>query len=633
MSELNTPKPRAGSGFSRLRRLRRPRMAGPLTVAPVTAAARHQGGYTMLLMLVFVALFGSALAALVYNKNNSQLRTQAAATGEHVAQIARAARIYVRDRSLDPGDAATLAPGDPFFRERIAPAALLIPMPEGGTNTGPFRTITVADLIGTGLLPNGFGQLDGGDYVTPMGQEIRIIAGNAPLMDDPRANPNVVATAYIYIVSTPSAPPAYISDIVVSLREQGVSVSAPIFDAAGNNITGTDCRGTPAVALWDTGCLNLAEFQQLTGDIAFVPGSLVIPAWRAVQFDLRAIMRYPQPENPGYATMLTNLRMGREIDTNGDGICDDVDQIGINDDTGTVSAGICRVEDDDALAATVADQDRRFDIRNVSELETDGIIVTPQATDVRSQIENGTGNILADATPELRISADLSEGLIVAGPATVRNDVRVYDTMALPAGTETRMNLQNMLIRRNLVASNPDVGDADQPAITTGELVTDDLNADMLRQTAPGGMFDPAFMRLSELSVDGSLTVRGGGTATMENVRVLSDGVSPANVNAKTGIMTGVTQVTDLSTTITDPLITPAGPMGAYRAVIAEYDGAGSGTTNITGNLRVSEDVNTRSAVFGGSTDTQRLDIHNGGETARCFGDCPDRVPDPGPPF
>ncbi|GEM_PF-1547634 len=607
------------------------RLAASNTASIQTPYAQ-QGGYTLLLMLVFVSFFGTVLATLVFNKNNSQLRTQAFATGEHVAEVAKAARLFIRDRSLDGGDFTTLAPGDAYHRNRIAPVALAIPMPEGGFGTGPDRLIGIDNLIGAGLLPVGFGDRDAlARYFTPLGHEIRIIAANSPLTDDPRTNPNVVATAYIYLIATAETPPEYISDVVIALRDNGVSVSAPRFDSAGNNITTTDCRGAPPVALWDTGCLNLAEFQVLTGEVAFVPGSLIVPAWRAVQFDLRAIMRYPQPENPGYATMLADLRMARELDADGDGACDDSEQIAINDDTGTVPSGICQVDNDDPTAATIMDQDRRFDIRNAAEVTADGIIITPQANDVRTRIDAATGNVVADATIEHTRTAGLAEGLFVSGPAIVRNDVRVYDTMALPATVpaDMRVNLSDVTIRRNLIVSDAAASDANQPDIVLNELQTDDLSATDFRQTQPGSLFDPSFMRLSDLTVSGTLDITGGGSATMETVQVFSP-----NITAETGVMTGTTTVRRVSTTITDASITPAGPLaGNYRAVIAEYGAAGGGTTNINGDLRVSQDLDSRSAVFGGSTETQQLNIHNSAVDARCFGDCPDRVPDPPSPF
>lgn len=584
-----------------------------------------QDGFTLLLMLIFVIFFGGVISTLVFNKNNTELRTQARATGLHVAEIARAARIFVRDRSLDDGDFATLAPASIYHRHRLAPAALAIAMPAGGTSTGPNRAITVADLIGAGLLPNGFGQTNGaGDYITPLGQEIRIIAANSPILDDPRVNLNTVATAYVYLVANPRTRPELVSDIVNAMRQDGVAVSAPRFNAAGVNVTGIDCGGTPAVAAWDTGCLSNAEFLALSGE-AFVPGSLVIPTWRSVQFDLRAVMRYPQPENPGYATMLTDLRMGTQIDTNGDGVCDDVDQIAVNDDTGTVNVGICRVEDDDNTEVLVSDQDKRFDIRNVNTLTADGMIITPQGAggDVRTNVEAGTGNILLDTTVENVQSATLSEGLLVSGQAIVRSDIRVYDTVALPAGERGIQMNGDLGIRRNIVLSDPGATDPNQPDLTVGTVNVDTLNAEDFHNENVGATFDPDSMRLSTLDAAGDFTLTAGGTAAMEEVDILSP-----DVTAQTAVMTGITRVTNVSTGTSGATLG-----GGLRAVVAEMHGRNSGATNVTGNLAVSQDRDDRSAVFGGRTITNSLNISNGAGDARCFGDCPDRRPDPDSPF
>jgi hypothetical protein len=558
---------------------------------------------------------------------------------------------------------------DAFHRLRIAPAGLVNDINQdsvlGDASTGPVRNITVADLIRHGFLPVGYGNNATGVYRTPLGHQILIIAANVPVTDDPTVNADAVASAYIFILPGPDNNTSQINDIVIGLRKEGVSVSAPLFSAAGVNLTGTNCRGTPAVAIWDTGCLNDAEFTALTGIVdpdgagplsAFPAGGLVIPAWRAAQFDLRAVMRYPQPENPGYATMLTGLSLG-EWDYERDGAgniiyrnslgavvpstdadavasCDNgidpsITNVLLDSDTGanTVRTSICTTRTDDSIGGV----DRRFDIQNVNRLETNAVIVTPQNAGVNDVVtyHDGTGYVTVNTDDNVRVDlinnttglpgADglmdpggnlfASEGLFVKGDATVLNDVRVYGN----AGGGT--TLGDAVFGGSAVLNNAAI------ASTIQELSTDQARTSTYNQdAAAAGDFNAQTIRLNTLDAQGALTVTNN--MTVETINANSGTINMAEVTLSGNVVT--------QGGINIPATSPNISGTPYKMAIANLS-TGVNTVDVGGNLDMMGAA-ANSAEFNGTT-TIGGTLHVNGRCLSTSGHCPDRCSTPGSPL
>jgi hypothetical protein len=637
-----------------------------------------EAGYTLTVILLFVIALAGILAAISRETDNAYSQKMGISTGQSLAEVARAARIYVRDGSRHlVGDPArqplpdnTPAPGDntfsdAFSRFRIAPAGMVNDVNQdsvvGDLSIGPIE-FNIDDLIQHGFLPVGYGDNDTGVYRTPLGHQIRLYAANVPVADNPTVNGDVVASAYVFIQPAVANNVNEINDIIIGLRGEGVSVSAPLFNAAGANLTGTICRGTPAVAIWDTGCLNDADFQTLTGfadpdgggpRTAFPPGGLIIPAWRAAQFDLRAVMRYPQPENPGYATMLTGLSMGEwdyERDAGGnivyrnaaDAVVPATDpnavascfrpvagvsrNVFLNSDTGpdSVRTSVCLPLEDD----NVANVDRRFDIRNVNAMEVGAFIVTPQNPGANDVVTYHDGANYVTVTRNDAIQVDLinnttlapgpdgiadpggthmaNGGFYAKGNATVLNDVRVYNGGA---------TLGDAVFGKNAVLNNTTIN------TTITELSTDHARAENYRQDALGvGNFDPNTIRLSSLRANGALNVTNN--MTVEEINADS-----ANINIDTATLSGNARVQNGVEVRAGGTTLPGG--GAFKAAIANLDTAS--TVDIDGNLTIAPGGSpSNSAEFNGQTTVSNR-LHVDG---RCLGvDCPDRCPAPVSPL
>jgi len=342
------------------------------------------GGFSLLIALLFVLAFASALASFTFGRQGENLRVAAEISGWQAAQLARAARIHVRNQMMIDSNLDTtldLAGGGP-------------------------QEIRVHDLIDLALLPQGFGhRINDNRYNNNLGQHMRVIMANHPVDGDPN-DPRTVPTAYIYFENSEKSSPALIQDMVTAARLENVAVSAPLYN--GNvNVTG-DCNGLgDTVIAWDTGCLSNTEFNAITGD-NFEIGSLMIPAWRSVRFDNRALMRFPQPEIAGALTMTTPLEMA---------IITACDTIQIPEDNGTgftmEDSGICEASDDDA----VANINVRHDLLNVNTLEMDSFLIDPQTTDdVRFNSTTGTSSIVTETNP----------AFITGNNATITGDAKVF---------------------------------------------------------------------------------------------------------------------------------------------------------------------------------------------------------------
>ncbi len=325
------------------------------TLGQVTEPVRpSEKGFSLVVVLFFVGLVASLITIATINQRGAAQRDKAEAAGWYLAQVAKAARIYVRDRSL--------LPADPYHKSKLAAAGIVV---------------RVNDLRASGLLPPNFPANSG------LGQIVRIYAANYPVNGNPN-NENTIANAYVFFQETTETAqkPELMQYLLEGAKKYGLLVNAPIFSAAGN--ISDDCNGAPAVALWDTGCLNLAEFTKITARPTFVAGSVMVPAWRSEVHDSRAVMRFPQPENPASATMLTALEMAETV-RDVDGNCNQFVQIKDYTTGRQKKTNLCNTKEDGfrgmqpPAGANRPYSDVRFDMINVSTMNVDNVIAAHQS--------------------------------------------------------------------------------------------------------------------------------------------------------------------------------------------------------------------------------------------------------------
>lgn len=308
-----------------------------------------EDGFSLLIVLLFVGIIGSLFSGMLWYQQGEAVRKKSYAAGWHLVQLAKAARLYVRDRST---------PTAPEFEAAFSSASLLAASVE----------VTVADLIDADLLPAGFSSIN------PLGQNVRIFADNYP----PNGGAAQVPTAYLITDEATAGTRSSIyatsrnmASLMQGAREAGMAASAPLI-ANGVNRS-DDCGGTPAVMIWDTGCLNANDINKVTGNtVTIAEGQVIVPAWRVVNQDFRALMRYPQPENIGANTMLTDLHMGHAT----------ASQVNPNDPADPAGAP-------------------RFNISNVGPLSVSGLNVIDQGDDdgdvgAPQQVLNVAGSLIVD---------------------------------------------------------------------------------------------------------------------------------------------------------------------------------------------------------------------------------------------
>jgi hypothetical protein len=360
------------------------------------------------------------------------------------------------------------------------------------------------------------------------------------------------------------------------MRAEKIPVSAPIFNGA-TNITGP-CRGaSTSVAVWDSGCLRNTEYQILAG-VPFVPGSFVIPAWRSVNFDSRAMMRFPQPEQPGLQTMLTDLSMGN---------CG-VGFIEIPTDTGAQETSFCRPRNDN----TVALVDNRKSILNVNNLDGKSLIVSPQTSqDVR------TDNVSGNRTLE----PNEINGLTINGNLRATGDAKVFN------GNISVVN--QIRAEKNISLLNPSA--SIPPSARTGSINSGGVVSNTLTVSNPANFNNSNLSVATDITNTASLTVSNdivsrnlvkssgsaGANITVSNDAVISGTITPASV-----VVTGATNTSGYN------YIT-----GSMAAVNLDTP---------TRNYNVSS-----SSAFRNNVSVANMAVTNRG-TANCEGDCPLRTQD-----
>lgn len=419
--------------------------------------AIKEDGFSLLIVLLFVGVIGSLFSGMLWYQQGEALRKKSFAAGWHLVQLSKAARIYVRDRSSSglPADSAFTSPN------------LLISSVE----------VTVPDLIAANLLPTGFSSIN------PLGQNVRIFADNYPPNGAPVGQ---VPTAYLITeeatIGTRASVYATARNMVSLMqgaREAGMAASAPLI-ANGVN-SSDDCSGSPAVMIWDTGCLNATDIDKVTGSaVAIAEGQVIVPAWRVVNQDFRALMRYQQPENLGANTMLTDLHMGHATDPLN------------NPDAGGV--------------------ENRFNISNLGELTVAGLFAADQGGD-------------GDETDAL----DLDEVGAIGGEAnSTKHVLNITGNLIANSGLEVSNTPANSALPRalylpgNAAATNTlaIAGDATAQTMTSAGTITSMQNAGTPTIVAVGaintadvsGFEQVNLQNLGSAAVPANLAVSGDGS-------------------------------------------------------------------------------------------------------------------------
>jgi hypothetical protein len=585
-------------------------------------------GVSLLFALVFVALLGSALASIAAFNAYKVRESEAQVTALELMEIGKAARLYVRDQMITNAALRTIGANP----TRISFAALRA----GGYLPASFMPATSRYGAGTGRGVAGAEQ-------TVLGQNIYIVMTNWPI--PPVAgtvDPTSVPTAIVLVQDSARSDGPLVTEIVRTMRAKGATLSVPLFNGAGIDPNTADCRSSgDAVGLWDTGCLTQAEYTRLAsilpGPPTFTAGSLVIPAWKIAQPDLRAMMRFPQPENPGFATMLTDLRMGRPTgDTDAAAANPDDDPCTGNHMTITTSeTNVNGAATDSGLCAVVSDtgaDNNRFNINNVNNMALQRLIASPQAADNTADAPSiGTGD---------------EDAMRIIGNLTLAKDLRIYDVpgAALPTAAQNagrpaaqqiterfRKPNGSVMVERNayLYSLNGGAsGVATVGSITNArKLVSDAVrtptftsaNSSTYPYIAPA---DPrAHLSVSQAATfTGNIAMTGNGVAETagelisEEVRALNAQINVDAPAAATGVVqvTGVLQTTNAGNTV----IAGANPITDgvrnYAAVIGEVSDGGKVTS--TAAIHGSNENSTIKAAQlsqPGNAALTRIDINN----------------------
>lgn len=521
----------------------------------IKKTSNAQKGFSLLIALVFVGFFGSVLTAFVYSRSGESLRNEATITGWQVAKIARAARIYVRDEFV----------ANPNLRTYLASVGS--------------EDIPVADLVSASLLPNDFARTSGGSAFTALNQEIRVIMANYPIDGDPN-DPATVPTAYVYLMDSPRSNNSLVQDVVQEARRQDVAISAPLFDSLGNNLSAT-CNGGESVIIWDTGCMSASEFTALTGDSTFIQGSLVVPAWRSVNFDSRILMRFPQPEGTGASTMLTELEMGdplADCETNA------ASRISVPSDSGGETE-LCGAMNDDIAQTDAALADRRRDILNARNLEA-GTYIAYRQTGNDVVYQPGTmarTNKSADEATTFNVVGDLTAtGDMKAfnGDITLADRITVDRNITVPtnAGNTVTANIGGRLSGHTMTSSELDVSSL----VSTNARIS----ANEVRATPATQVNSNLVTQMMQMNSSGA------------NISVSNNVDMLGNTNAQT--------------------VSVIGNAGPYSLTAGELNAR---------NIQIGANVSATESVFLGSTaNTNRVDVNNAAGSAQCRGDCPERT-------
>jgi hypothetical protein len=549
----------------------------------VTRRRGQEGGFSLFLaLLAVVSISGYVLLNLNVDRDRVE-RERATQSAWLLENIASAARLYVRDNA---------AAG-------IFSRAALCALPQ---------TIAPATLIAGGYISANIGQRDAaGDYVTPLGQTVRIVAANSritqPACDDATLqNAAATSSAYLILQAGPRTTQNGILLQAEALQVQSIPVNAPYYDAGVNR--SPDCQGAgPGTIQWDTGCLTDTQYAFINGGGAFTPDSFGVPVWLTFRGDNRAIFRFPQPENPTAQQMASDLRMAPVVDVNGDGNRDDADvaacnqtQIRMGDTqpgtaTAPVDSGVCALEDDVAIGIV----NNRRNIFNVARIDSERTIIEPQTVDVQ------TAGVVAELNDPLTVTS-----INPADETIINGNARSFALGANPGIAMTNLTLQNDL---SGVSALQKTGGAAPRIAVAGNLAAGSIQASTASMAATSisgtttatGQFS---------STNGATSVSGG------NVVVEQLSGSPGSIAVDGELNVAGTTAVNGTTTI--------GNADGVLAVAAASLQVGSLSMPTGGTLNVGNDLRTNNA-----------DIDTISSIGTCYGDCPQRGggSDPDPPL
>lgn len=523
-----------------------------------------EAGFSLLLVLLFVGLIASVFSGFLYYQSSAAIDRDARAAGWHLVEVSKAARLFARNRSI-PGNEAALTSNGAI----ICCTAANVQGQAGSIE------ITVGDLIAANHLPAGFPARN------PLGQDLRIFISSYPPSTTPMTSSLPIAS-YVMTTSPAAGRAAAIvgERTAVSLtegaRDAGMSVSAPLFLSGVNNSDTCGGSGQPSVMIWDTGCLTQADVNIITGaagGIAVAAGQVIVPTWRAVDHDLRALMRYPQPENPTANTMLTDMLFANPL--------------------GEV-AGVETYTSDTGAA------NNRVNLNNLGNVTLSSLIVSPQATDFGGE----TGTVSAPTQALRAGSISVNNDLSVATDASVIPQAVLLNTgQIVMNGTQVRADDMDVLNTINM-----DAGAAPLTWNTSNVTATNATNVDRLQTNSiastPGGAGPTP-----QISIAAGSYIAD----TIDNINELNSdgGVRVFNQVDGSGSLVNVNNT-------------------AQYTGIADSSGSGVGTT-FSARFGLISNTNTNIAgrayfPSGGSFIPSNSIILNGLHTDTCSGDCPDET-------
>jgi len=550
---------------------------------------KRQSGFGLVVALVIIGFVAGILTTFYSQQSGEILRKEAEIAGWEGAEIARATRIFSRNQIRDIPDLVTQ-----------------LSIPADGFGGGGPRLIDPDDIILAGLLPQGFARNDGTNFINALGQTVRVYLANYPIDGNP-TNPATVPTAYVIFNDNNQTNARLMQDVVSSIRLQDVAVSTPIFNG-GVNITGACDGGEQTVALWDSGCLDENDYDLLIDGVDdgdnFVQGSFIIPAWRSASFDSRAVMRFPQPEQPDTTTMLTHLKMGDSLDCDidGDGVFDD-NLLEVPGELGTFASNICNSMDDDSTMGAAGDF--RRSIENTANItDSFGLVIHPQTGNNVNVNNNGIASITGNAAHALRIQGTLTgtgDALVyqgntdVGGTLIVDKNIRVTSdnpTPAVPASARINILNANNTVSDNLrVANRPnfanDVGIRNSMENVSTLTSSGEYTSDIIT-----------------LNATGTNTASNASAVYGDRVRVRGDATISGTIESSNIHIQGTSDV--------------SGSLSGFSFATAKLT-----TDDVTINNNVS--VSGRVNMFA-TTNTDRIDVTNNGNSAVCLGDCPRRA-------
>lgn len=483
---------------------------------------REEAGFSLLIVLLAISIIGGAFSSMLWYRSDAAIQRQAYAAGWQAFEIAKATRVFVRNATLNP---VNLTSGVACCTQAQVQA-------QGG-----FIAIPLQDLINAGHLPAGF------NARSPLDQQFTAYAGSYPLVPNPLAA-GFPITGYLTSLtagggnraaSVASARTA--AAMMQGAREAGLSSSAPL--VVGGINQSEDCNpGDPAVVIWDTGCIGQTEWANATntisaGGIPINAGDIIVPTWRAIDHDLRALMRYPQPENVGANTMLTDLHFG------------DATNFAANPDT--------------------AGNDNRVNINNLNGLDVSQLVLADQGAGVNvagSENEQGLafssgaltfnqlvmsvgGNVVAQQDMTATTGAELGQALVGDGQVNIASGLSADDLIVTGDvtmnGNAVSLNSGNMSVTGATTA----IGRAAFTTIGSAGAVNN-LNVGSIGVAGPGQTVTNAVNNLEAFQLEGAANVFNAVQMTGGVVDI--SGANPYNIGgnpygARFGAITGANDV------------------------------------------------------------------------------------------